>query len=140
MPLTPPQPDMCNQPPSLTLLAAVRQFNAGDYFICHETLEVLWLAEEGPVRNVYQGILQIGIGLLHLQRGNEPGARALLERGAQRLQPFLPVCLGLDLAALHGDTTKILAQLNAPAREHPLQLVGTRPRITLIETKNPVVP
>ena len=94
--------------PSLTLRAAVRQFNDGDYFLCHETLEDLWIGEERPIRNVYQGILQIGIGLLHLQRDNKPGARTLLEQGMQRLQPFLPTCFKLDLASLCEESAKIL--------------------------------
>ncbi len=127
------QDDPCRQPPSATLLAAVRQFNAGDYFICHETLEDLWVAEQRPLRRFYQGVLQIGVGLLHLQRGNENGARLLLEKGSQLLRPFLPVCQGLDLAALIEDAQKVLEQLNDSTPERPLTLGTWRPQIHLVE-------
>jgi len=79
---------------------AVGQFNAGEYFACHETLEELWLAEESDLRYLYQGILQIGVGLFHLRRGNEAGALTLLERGSRLLLPFAPVHCGLDVGAL----------------------------------------
>jgi len=127
------EPDWSQQPPSLTLRAAVRQFNDGDYFLCHETLEDLWIGEERPIRNVYQGILQIGIGLLHLQRGNKPGARTLLEQGMQRLQPFLPTCFKLDLASLCEEAAKILNRLNDPTHEQPLFLPGKGPQIRIVD-------
>jgi len=106
--------------PSLTLLAAVRQFNEGEYFRCHETLEVLWQDDPGPIRAVYQGVLQIGIGLLHWQRGNYRGARLLLVRGDERLRPFLPASLGLDLAGLSAAVASLIEVLDAPAEPPPL--------------------
>jgi len=94
-----------------SLAAAVRQFNAGDYFECHETLEELWLGERGELRHLYQGILQIGVGLLHLQRGNAAGARSLLQRGAGLVEPFAPVACGLDLSRLLAASNRILFAL-----------------------------
>ncbi len=105
--------------PSPTLLAAVRQFNEGAYFRCHETLEVLWQDEPGPIRAVYQGVLQIGIGLLHWQRGNHPGARLLLARGNELLHPFLPTALGLDLAGLRAAVVALLELLDTPSEAPP---------------------
>ena len=106
--------------PSPTLLAAVRQFNEGEYFRCHETLEVLWQDEAGPSRGVYQGVLQIGIGLLHWQRGNHRGARILLVRGNELLRPFLPAALGLDLAGLSAAVTDLIEHLDTPDGPPPL--------------------
>lgn len=83
-----------------TLAAGIRQFNSGAYFTCHETLEDLWLDEPGELRSLYQGILQLGVGLLHLQRGNAAGACSLLERGGQLVAPFAPVACGYELAPL----------------------------------------
>lgn len=101
----------CAWSPSPTLLAGVRQFNAGEYFACHETLEELWLAEGKAIRRLYQGILQVGVGLYHLQRGNEQGAVALLAGGAELLRPFDPLCLGIDVARLVHDAEKVLRTL-----------------------------
>ena len=116
--------------PSLTLLAAVRQFNAGEYFLCHETLEVLWLDEPGPIRAVYQGVLQIGIGLRHWQRGNHRGARLLLARGGELLHPFLPEAMGLDLAGLSAAAAELLQRLDVPGGPPPLA-DEWRPRLRL---------
>jgi len=104
-------PPPCDSPPCANQLAAVRQFNAGDYFLCHETLEELWLHREDPLRDLYKGILQIAVGLLHLQKGNLGGARTLLTRGLELVDPFAPSCRGLDLADLQGQAGKVLQNL-----------------------------
>lgn len=87
-------------PPPQRLRVGVHLFNAGEYFEQHEVLEELWRAEPGPVRELYQGILQIGVGLHHLERGNHHGAVTLLGRGIERLGRVPPDSHGLDVAAL----------------------------------------
>lgn len=129
-----PTADPCCQAPGPTLLAAVRQFNAGDYFVCHETLEVLWLAEKRPLRDVYKGVLQIGIGLLHLSKGNEKGAKLLLTRGRELLAPFLPTCLGLDLATLCSEAEQVLRLLDDVDQKRPLVLGELRPQVRVLES------
>jgi hypothetical protein len=126
----------CTRPPSPALLAGVRQFNSGEYFVCHETLEDLWLAEGGVIRKLYQGILQVGVGLYHLQRGNEPGAVVLLARGADLLRPFFPLCLGIDVAALAQGAGIVLTTLQSRGLERTQALgTGLFPRIRLVGTE-----
>lgn len=78
-----------------SLLADGRPFHA------HEVLEARWKTGPDEERELWQGLAQICVGLTHLQRGNLPGAAALLTRGSARLgaygstRPF-----GLDLRAL----------------------------------------
>jgi hypothetical protein len=123
----------CTRPPSPALLAAVRQFNSGEYFVCHETLEELWLAEGAAIRRLYQGILQVGVGLYHLQRGNEPGAVVLLGRGADLLRPFFPLCLGIDVAALAQGAETVLSTLKSLGLERTqAQAAALFPRIRLV--------
>lgn len=110
-------PDCPDHPPP-TLQAAINLFNAGSYFTCHELLEALWLDTRDPHRDLYQGVLQIGIGLLHLQRGNVNGARNLLQRGSELIQPFIPSCFGLDLDKLSRDARSVLNRLLAPGEAH----------------------
>ena len=86
-------------PPPL-LVEGVRLFNRGRWFEANEVLERAWLAERGEVRRLYQGLLQLGVGLHHARRGNRRGALALLDRGIARLTPFAPQRLGLDVARL----------------------------------------
>ena len=101
-----------------TLQAAINRFNAGDYYVCHEFLEALWLDEHDPQRELYKGILQIGIGLLHLQRGNVNGARRLLLNGSRLVEPFTPALFGIDLITLQSDARSVLMRLEEPNRTH----------------------
>jgi hypothetical protein len=101
IPKGPPLPtERCAEPPSAALLHAVAQFNAGEFWEAHETLEELWRHEEDAVRSLYQGILQVGVGFHHLLRGNYHGATAKLRAGLDRLAPYGPVCRGVDVAGL----------------------------------------
>ncbi|GIW07892.1 MAG: hypothetical protein KatS3mg060_2697 [Dehalococcoidia bacterium] len=111
-------------PPTLSL--AVRQFDDGDYFACHETLEDLWRAEPGPVRRVYQGILHVAVGLYHLRRGNRHGAVTKLRSGLDYLAPFPSRCHGLDLGRLRAETTALVEAIEALPAER-LGDVGNRP-------------
>lgn len=104
LPLIPKQPPQastrCGEAPPRELLTGIAQFNAGDYWHCHETLEMLWRSEPDPIRFLYQGILLIGVGHYHLQRNNRLGALAKLQQGLECLQPFRPTCLGVDVEGL----------------------------------------
>jgi uncharacterized protein len=91
-------PSSADAPPELWV--AVEEFNRGEFFECHETLEALWLAEGEPLRRLYQGILQVGVAFHHQRRGNYRGALRLLDSGIAYLRPFAPYCLGLDVGAL----------------------------------------
>jgi predicted metal-dependent hydrolase len=108
----------CPELPPPQLLEGVAQFNRGEYFEQHETLELLWRAETRPVRRLYQGILQIGVAFYHLQRSNYHGAVYMLTRGAAYLQPFTPACQRIDVASLielAASTLRVVEQLG-PAR------------------------
>src|SRR6267378_4084225 len=90
----------CLEPPPTALLEGIAQFNRGEYFEQHETLELLWRAEQRDVRRLYQGILQIGVAFLHLRRLNHHGTVYMLTRGSQYLAPFAPRCQSVDVEAL----------------------------------------
>lgn len=93
-------PLCCAGPPSADLAQGIAEFNAGHYFAAHETLEALWIVEPGDQRLLYQGILQVGVGLYHLQRGNYRGAVNVLGYGLDKLERLPPCCLGIDVASL----------------------------------------
>jgi predicted metal-dependent hydrolase len=69
-----------------------------DYFECHEVMEELWL-EEGR-KPLFQGLLQIAVGLYHHRNGNVGGAIKLFTQGIDKLQSFPKLTLGIDLAAI----------------------------------------
>lgn len=103
----------CDEPPPPELLKGINELNAGHFFEQHETLELLWRATDAPVRALYHGILQIGVGLYHWSRGNHHGASVLLDEGIERLRPFAPECHGVDVAGLIRDATALRQELIA---------------------------
>lgn len=99
-------------------LEAVAQFNAGEYWEQHETFEELWRAEPRPIRALYQGILQIGVAYLQIERGNFLGARRIFLRAQQYLRVLPDVCRGVDVARLRADAGAALAELERLGLEH----------------------
>ena len=90
-----------NRPSALGL--AVTQFNGGQYWRCHETLEDIWIAEEYPLRLFYHGLIKAAIGFLHLGNHNRTGAIAKLRDAESTLAPFIPEMMGIDIAKLLAD-------------------------------------
>jgi predicted metal-dependent hydrolase len=101
----------CDEVPPPQLLEGIRQFNRGEYFEQHETLELLWRAEPREVRRLYQGILQIGVAFHHLRRRNHHGTVYMLTRGAKYLAPFAPRCQGVDVQALLAEAAAALREV-----------------------------
>lgn len=77
--------------------------NAGAYYAAHDAIEAEWHAERGPIRQLYQGILQIGVGVHHARNGNRSGAIIKLTDGIERVSGFLPEVVGIDTAVLVAD-------------------------------------
>lgn len=99
--------DRCDWPPPDLLIRGIEQFNRGEFFEQHETLELLWRAERDDVRYLYQGILLVGVGMYHLfRRANYHGAVVKLETGVRLLQWFRPICQGVDVDSLIADATR----------------------------------
>src|SRR5438046_239098 len=101
----------CEEPPPQQLLEGIAQFNRGEFFEQHETLELLWRAECRRVRYLYQGILQIGVAFHHLRRLNHHGTVYMLTRGAAYLAPFAPRCQRVDVQALLDDAATALQEV-----------------------------
>ena len=108
----------CEETPPQALLDGIAQFNRGEYFEQHETLELLWRAERRDIRYLYQGILQIGVAFHHLRKRNHHGTVYMLTRGPNYLRPFAPSCQQVDVQALLDDAAVALAEVErlGPAR------------------------
>lgn len=94
------------------MLHAFEQFNRGEYWDQHETLEAVWRAEkEESIRNFYKGVLQVGVGFHHITRRNYRGAVKVLTRGIGYLRPYAPSCMGVDVRALIEDASRVLDEV-----------------------------
>ena len=89
----------------------VSQFNKREFFECHETLEKIWLRQEGGTKELLQGLIQIAVGYHHMLNGNSKGALKLLNRGLARVAKHRPAALGLALSDLCEGVQTTLAQL-----------------------------
>ena len=92
---------------------AVTQFNEGQYWQCHETLEEIWLPEEYPLRLFYHGLIKAAVGLLNLQRHNRRGAGKKLKDAKCTLSPFVPSMMGIDIAKLLADIKQRLELIDS---------------------------
>ena len=129
-----------DEPAPRLLRVGVHLFNAGEFFECHEVLEELWRQERRPIRELYQGILQVGVGFYHLGRGNFRGAVNLLGYGLTRLHRVPPGAHGVDVGALINQATRCRERLLelGPSRigqfdTRTIPKVGWLPRSTTAE-------
>jgi len=107
----------CEQSPPGELLRAIDEFNRGDWFDSHETLEDLWAGEVGEMRDFYQGILQVAVALHHWRGGNFKGAVSLLARGSEYLRRVRPVCQGVDVSGFVAAADRMREDLTALGAE-----------------------
>jgi uncharacterized protein len=91
----------------------VRLFKAGDYFLAHETLEEHWVEAEASERNFLQGLIQLSVGLLHANKGNQKGALLQFRKSASRLDGYPDVHQGIDVAGIRSFLASAPAHLEA---------------------------
>jgi hypothetical protein len=82
---------------------AIEEFNQGQYWQCHETLESIWLPEQYPLRLFYHALIKAAVGLLHLKRRNRHGALVKLGDTEHALAPFIPEFMGIETGRLRQD-------------------------------------
>jgi uncharacterized protein len=102
---------MNNYPPEW--LQGIHEFNTGEYYACHDTLEALWMDSIDPDKKFYQGVLQIAVACYHLHNRNWCGAVTLLGEGVGRLPYYQPVYAGIDVAGLIRDSSNLLKTLQS---------------------------
>lgn len=93
----------------------VEKFNKGEYYKQHDLFEALWVKTEGPVRDLYRAILQVGVAYYQITRANYRGALKMLLRSVQWLAILPDVCQGIDVKRLREDSYRVRAALEAGA-------------------------
>lgn len=83
--------------PDMPFWQGITQFNNGEFYDCHDTIEALWMVANEPDRTFYQGILQVAVALHHLSNLNWRGAAILLGEGLNRLTKYDDHYSGIDV-------------------------------------------
>ena len=68
-----PTPNHRSPPPELR--QAIEQFNRGEFWECHETLEDVWRETLYPFRLFYHAVIKTAVGFHHLTVGTIVTAR-----------------------------------------------------------------
>ena len=95
----------------------IQEFNRGEFYACHDTLEALWIEAMEPDKTFYQGILQIAVGIYHLSNLNWRGAAILMGEGLNRLNRYDGSYGGIDVDELIGDSAALLRSLQGAGEE-----------------------
>ena len=96
------------------LAEAQRLLDAGQPFHAHEVLEGAWKAAPEPERELWRGLAQLAVGLTHARRGNPTGAARLLQRAADRIEPYATGAPhGIAVPELVGWTRGLVRRIDA---------------------------
>ena len=99
----------------------VREFQQGQFYECHDTLEALWIEAQEPNKTFFQGILQIAVACYHLGNQNWRGAVILLGEGVRRLSPYQPRYGDIDINHLLDTSSTLLNRLQTAGPERVSQ-------------------
>ena len=101
------------------LETGVREWNAGLFFECHDTLEEMWSGLRGPGRDFVQGLIQAAVAFYHEGNRNRAGARSLWSRALARLSPYPDRYAGLELEPLRRALGEWLERTAPPEADSP---------------------
>ena len=133
--------DSATFPPSEFWLG-IEQFNQGEFYACHDTLEAIWMEADTQEKAFYQGILQIAVALYHLENKNWQGAAILLGEGSNRLDQYSPDYGGINVLDLLDRAADWLSALQKAGPERVEELakaiIYVDPSVSLPELETPL--
>ena len=87
----------------------------GEYFECHEELEIAWRREENPERKqFFQGLIHCAVALVHVERQNSIGARGQLKKAQSKLERFGAEYYGCEIGRLLGFVENKIDEVRKP--------------------------
>jgi predicted metal-dependent hydrolase len=117
----------------LSLSQALRKgivlFNHRLFFEVHEVLEAQWTQETGEEKQFLQGLIQIAVAFYHLENRNLRGALLLLQDGTEKITPYRPTFLGIELQEFIRELEACRTELAQLSKKQLLQ-----PRLVSIPT------
>jgi predicted metal-dependent hydrolase len=108
----------CDAPLHPNAILGFKHFNKGEYFEAHEELETAWRAETDEIRDLYQGILQVGVTYLHITHNNYDGAIKVYWRSQKWLAKWPNTCRGVEVERLRRDVNAVIAEVRRLGPEH----------------------
>ena len=96
----------------------IELFNLGKFYEAHEPLELAWMNTPSPERDLYQGILQIGLAYFQISQGNYRGALKMFKRGQHNLKPLGKALLGVDITKLRADAKIVEENVRQLGQNH----------------------
>lgn len=90
-----------------TFEEGIAQFNEGEFFACHDSIEEIWRELRGEPRRFLQGIIHAAAGLLHRERSNPRGAYSQLGKAIEKLGEYPSPYLGIDVSRLLAELTDL---------------------------------
>lgn len=111
--MTPDQNNPCEEPLPPLAEEAIRLFNAGEYHAQHDLFEEVWREEPRRIRDLYQGVLQVGLAYYHIVQGNRRGALKMFKRSERWLKDLPDACQTIDIGALKADAARAKAAVLA---------------------------
>jgi CheY-like chemotaxis protein len=81
--------------------------NAMSFFEAHEELEAAWMEAPEHAGFLYRALLQVTVAYLHLERGNLRGAKKMLLRVRQWLDPLPDSCREVDIRHLRAEVDRL---------------------------------
>ncbi len=97
----------CQKPLNALAEQGIRKINGGEFYKGHDDLEEAWRQDGSAARDLYRGLLQVGIAYYQIECGNYRGAMKMLLRVRQWLDPLPDTCRTVDVAQLRFDTEAV---------------------------------
>lgn len=102
-----PMPDGGTEDLPALAREGVDLFNKREFHAQHEAFEDAWNAESRPVRGLYQGLLQVGLAFLQIERRNQAGAFKMFGRGVPRLRMLPQVVQQVRVEEFLGESLSV---------------------------------
>ena len=93
------------------VVRGLEEFNRGEYFEAHESLEAAWKADNSSGRELYQAVLQVAVAYHQILRNNYNGAAKMFLRLRQWIDPLPDYCRGVHVANLRAEAQAVHQEL-----------------------------
>ena len=103
----------CDEPLAHFALKGLEKFNRGEYFEAHDLLEIAWMEDQTPGRDLYRAILQVAVAYYQIIRGNYNGAAKMFLRVRKWIDPLPDTCRGINIGKLRLEVRQINQELIA---------------------------